>query len=288
MMIKRIVLSVVCVTITSLTLMGQSFNLRLSTNNQQVVENAVKDAFCILRQEFQLQDASTGSKYNLDSLGYFGYGESLCIKVKDGYITDKALMEPWKEDANVADYPGYTPVLSHIRRYDPELKEWIEVRRQTFDNYYTIGNTNNMFVVDSLFNNDGLSIEEEIEGKEGWLVWIYQQDRQLSFQSFRQKLDGIDPIEAWNAPEQISGKKLLCGIILSADYSNIGEIHFRLVDLMVNKADGWHAEPLKDCCKDQSKEHRLVEVSAPQVSAASEKASADNLPKKKQKKSSKI
>lgn len=284
-MMKKIAFFIVSLTISSMTLWGQSFQLKLSTNNQQVVEKAVKDAFCILRQEFQLQDTTTGNKYNLDSLAYFGYAESLCIKVKGGYVADKALTEPWKEDANVADYPKYRPVLSSSRIYDSALGEWVKVRRQSFGNYCTIGNSDKIYVADSLFNNGGLLIDEEYEGKEGWLLWVYSQDGQLSFQSFRQKLSDIGPVDVWDAPEQLPGKKLRGGMIMSADYSVIGEISFKVVALMVDKIDGWHAEPLKDCFKNQSKEeHRLVEVLEPRVIIDSDKVSVDNASKKKQKK----
>ena len=86
----------------SSTANGQSLQRILSTGNQKMVEEAVAPAFSIIRQEFQLQDEQSGQKYNLDSLGYFGFQEAVCIKLVDGIITSKAVLHPWELDENIS------------------------------------------------------------------------------------------------------------------------------------------------------------------------------------------
>lgn len=257
---KKLALSIVFVVASAFMLRAQSFQIKLTTNNQQIVEEAVKNAFCIVRQEFQLQDTVTGKRYDLDSLGYFGYAESVCIKVKNGYIADNVITEPWKEDPNIVDYPKYRPVLSRFRIYNPSLKEWEKARRQTFKNVTSIGKTKKIFVVDSLFNNEGLPIDNEVGNKDGWLVWIYRQGEELSFQSFRQKNVNSDSLVISNEPQQLLGKKLLSGIIVSADYSELGVVRFKLAALVEKFADGWRGVSLKNMCEEKKDERRLVEV----------------------------
>lgn len=257
---KRLTLSIVFAVASAFMLRAQSFQIKLTTNNQQIVEEAVKNAFCIVRQEFQLQDTETGKRYDLDSLGYFGYAESVCIKVKNGYVADNVITEPWKEDPNIADYPKYRPVLSHFRIYNPSLKEWEKARCQTFKEVTSIGKTKKIFVVDSLFNNDGLPLDNEVGDKDGWLIWTYRQGEELSFQSFRQKNINADSLTISNEPQQLPGKRLLSGIIVSADYSEIGVVRFKLAALVEKFADGWRGVSVKNLCEDKKDGRRLVEV----------------------------
>lgn len=266
----RFALSIVLAIASALTLKSQSFQIKLTSNNQQIVEEAVKNAFCVVRQEFQLQDTKTEKRYDLDSLGYFGYTESVCLKVRNGYIADNAIPEPWNEDSRVADYPKYRPVLSSFRIYNPSSKEWEKARSQTYKDVTSIGNTKRIFVVDSLFNNEGLPLDNEVGDKEGWLVWVYQQGEQLSFQSFRQRNLSADSLAISNQPQQFPEKKLLSGIIVSADYSELGVVRFKLAALVEKFTDGWRCVSVKDLCKDKKEERRLVEVSESQLKASPE------------------
>lgn len=242
---------------------GQSLQMKLITNNQQMVENAVQDAFSIIRQEFQLQDTCTGNRYNLDSLEYFGYSESICIKLKDGFITSRCISEPWNYDANISEFPNYHPVLSRLQVYNTDSAKWQNISpTPDYSDVRSIENTGKIIVRDSLFHNNGLSIGTINEDDEGWIVWIYRAGNKVSLRSFKQNAGTKDNLSTIKIQQPPTEDNLFCGILLAADYSEVGTIRFRMAALVEKVEDIWQAYPVMSLKKNVI-ELKLIEAKSP-------------------------
>ena len=228
-----------------------------------MVEEAIAPAFSIIRQEFQLQDEQSGQKYNLDSLGYFGFSEAVCISIVDGIITSKALLCPWERDENIALYPEYKPVLSGISEFIPTNGDWQSIEGLRLDNAQEIESSEKVIIRDSLFTRKGLIINNEGGQKDGWLVWVYCKENRLSFKSFRQKFFLNDTTSMSTIIQPDENDIPLVGVLLCTDYSEVGVIRFKLAALVEQFAEGWKAISIVPSKLATEEEHTLV--AAPEI-----------------------
>lgn len=242
---------------------GQSLQRILSTGNQKMVEDAVAPAFSIIRQEFQLQDEQSGQKYNLDSLGYFGCSEAVCINLVDGIITSKVILRPWEFDENIASYPEYKPVLSGMSEYNESSNSWTPLDCPSFENAREIENTEKIIIQDSLVTRKGLLVDTEGGPKDGWLFWVYREGDKLSFKSFRQKFILNDTASMASILQPEENNTPVLGILLSTDYSEVGVIRFKLAAIVERFAEGWKAISIASNKPGAEEEHTLVE--APEI-----------------------
>lgn len=223
-----------------------------------MVEEAVAPAFSIVRQEFQLQDEQSGQKYNLDSLGYFGFSEAVCINLVDGIITSKVILRPWEFDENVASYSEYKPVLSGISEYNESNDSWTPLDCPSFENAREIENSEKIIIQDSLLTRKGLLIDKKSGPKDGWLFWVYREGNKLSFKSFRQKFILNDTASMASILQPEESDTPLMGILLSTDYSEVGVIRFKLAAIVERFADGWKAISIATNEPAAEEEHSLV------------------------------
>lgn len=242
----------------SSTANGQSLQRILSTGNQKMVEEAVAPAFSIIRQEFQLQDEQSGQKYNLDSLGYFGFQEAVCIKLVDGIITSKAILHPWELDENISSYPEYKPVLSGMVEYNSANDAWTPADYPSFDNACEIDNSEKVIIRDTLISRKGLVIDKEGGQKDGWLVWLYREGNVLTLKSFRQKFMLDDTTSMTSILQPDENDTPLMGVLLSTDYSEVGVIRFKLAAVVEQFAEGWKAISIVQDRPVAEEEHTLV------------------------------
>ncbi len=260
--IKNCFIIILALTIGS-TASGQSLQRILSTGNQMMVEEAVAPAFSIVRQEFQLQDEQSGQKYNLDSLGYFGFSEAVCINLVDGIITSKVILRPWELDENVASYPEYKPVLSVMSEYNISNGSWTPLECPSFENAREIDNSEKVIIQDTLFTRKGLVVDTEGGQKDGWLFWVYREGNSLSFKSFRQKFVLNDTASMASIMQPEENDTPILGVLLSTDYSEVGVIRFKLAAIVERFAEGWKAISIVSNEPAAEEEHTLV--AAPEI-----------------------
>lgn len=242
---------------------GQSLQRILSTGNQMMVEVAVAPAFSIVRQEFQLQDEQSGQKYNLDSLGYFGFAEVVCINLVDGIISSRVILRPWELDENVASYPEYKPVLSGMSEYNLSNDSWTPLDCPSLENACEIENSEKIILRDSLFTRKGLILDTEGGKRDGWLFWVFREGNNLSFKSFRQKFDLNDTASMTSILQPEENDTPILGVLLSTDYSEVGVIRFKLAAVVERFAEGWKAISIVSNEPSAEEEHTLV--AAPEI-----------------------
>lgn len=261
-MTRKGVVLILCLFISSLA-DGQSLQWRLSTGNQQMVEESIAPAFSIIRQEFQLQDEASGQNYNLDSLAYFGYSEAICIRTVDGFITSRSVLSPWENDENIKDYPEYKPTRSMLSEYDGKTDMWKAVGALTYEEYSEITYSEKIHVCDSLFGEKGLEIDTDEGEKDAWLVWIYREGNKLSFKSFRQRYNLNNASGSVPVLQPEEDPNLLFGVMLTTDFPQIGVIRFKLAAIVERFADGWEAVGIMAPSNPAAEEHTLIP--APEV-----------------------
>lgn len=253
---------------------GQSLKWRLTTDNQNLVEESIAPAFSIIRQEFQLQDVASGQKYNLDSLSYFGYSEAICIRTADGFITSRSVLSPWEKDINIRDFPEYKPTRSTLSEYDGNSRIWKTIGSPSYDNYRELNSSEKIYVCDSIFAGKGLEIDLSEGQRDAWLVWIYRKGDKLSFQSFRQRYNPNDSTGKVPAFQPEDGLDILTGVLLTTDYSEIGVIRFKLAAIIERISDEWKVIGITTPTHTATEEHTLIpvqEAPAEKITAPAEK-----------------
>lgn len=238
---------------------AQSLQSLLSTGNQYIVETAVKECFGIVRQEYQLKDPNSCTKYNLDSLDYFGFTESICIKTQEGIIVSNSLNEPWLQDSNFKDYQEYEPVLSALSVYDDNEKTWIKTGVITPNKIENILFSDKSIIWDSLLNFQGFQIDSTYGAKDGWIIWIKKNEYEISINSLRQKISERDSLGNYCLNKNIEGDDYQVGIFVTTDFLVPGSVSFKIFAVVEKFQDGWKAIPIKQSSS-SSKERKLVEV----------------------------
>lgn len=246
---------------------GQTLSQLLYTPNQQMVEQAVSPAFSIIRQEFQLQDESSGQRYNLDTLNYFGYADALCVNLNDGIITSKAILKPWEEDKNIALFPDYKPLPSGVSEYCPSDDKWVTVNIPSFDSIIEIDNSSLITMRDSIFSHQGLSVDTEPGEKNGWLIWIYRKDNALSFKSFRQSFTLDENISNLTLVPPAEDQNPILGVLVSTHYPEVGVIRFKFASYVENTEIGWKVFNIASANRASSGNHTLMPVAETQDNA---------------------
>ena len=90
---------------------GQA-QIYVKSENQQLIENAVRDAFFVSINSFQIQDKD-GNRFGTRNNNEFGSERTLGIKTKDGVILTNRAICPWNYDSRFEKYRhDYTPVMS--------------------------------------------------------------------------------------------------------------------------------------------------------------------------------
>lgn len=236
---KKIVL-LILLGVLSCSMSAQSLKDFLVTDNQEMLKNALRNSFYLMRQEFQLEDNATGERYNIDSLDYFGAYEGYCIRVGHGFICDSKLLEPWVDDKNVSAYPQFSPVLSYTDVYNASDTLWYRVKLRTFAEVRKIGR-DAVFVQDSLFSVDAISIDREYGEKDGWAVWLYKKGNGIDISLIRQKISvGVGEVHAiLDAP--VKKENLLGGVYLSVCYPSPGKIDLMLAAMIACKDGKYYA-----------------------------------------------
>lgn len=244
---KRILLYTGFVFITHLVNAQEISSLLLKSKNVEFIENAMSEAFFIVRQDYQLKDNATGELFGRGGKNEFGTVFSLGIKVEGGYYINERVVQPWEYDARFDRYrQSHTPVV-----YKTFYKE---IGGNPFNNIELIDRprtelVQNKFyqVMDqSIFNGDGLTTDETRGIKNGWLIWV-EADKSLeqadtakvSYIIHRSELNIDESRKSYNINTPSTDKQLWGGVFVQSVKTAIGQITFKLVGLLDKKDDKW-------------------------------------------------
>lgn len=218
---KRLVLIIAVITCCMGT-SAQTLSKLLSSDNQSLVIDAVRGAFCLVEQSFQIQDAKTDERYNLEGQDCFGKAKGLGIMTGNGLFVNAGVSTPWLGNEDLKKYPDFSPVLSNATiSHDRARATAAKVVYSKLSDAIcsmSIANPETLCLV------EGLEIDSCGHARSGWVVWAYERNNELSFQCSRVTIEeGADCIAM---PRMANG--LIGGAFFIVDDTRVGTIKFLL------------------------------------------------------------
>lgn len=244
---KRIIVSIV-VLIASLNCAVAQFSQSLfNSSSQQFVEQAVKDGVVLLRQDYQLLDTLSNTRYGWNHQEVFNSIYSVGFKVEGGYVVNERFVRPWNFDQRYRELRDttYVPVISRTRcksmadtiytdvKYNPDYKRSIK--------------DSLIYRVDSLVHERrGLRIDSSLGEKEGWLIWVtssdslLQENTQLSVVTYKHKIIIEENKKEYALPKPAISKNIVTGILIVPNNTQIGVLDFQVIGYAYQKGDDWY------------------------------------------------
>jgi hypothetical protein len=237
----------------------------LSSGNQQLIEDAVKEGVFIVHQTYQLCDTTKRDSqcYGWNNASNFGETYSLGVKTENGYYLDDKAIHPWAYDSKYETYRSdkqYVPRLlrSEYRPYHSlESKSWNSLSYKNRAPEDVAGGRC-YFVSDPVFDNKGFPANDDDETKQGWLVWLVSADSlekrndvPLSLLVYRNELKFESGKSAYTIDAPSTNKRVLGGFYVVPQVTEIGHIVIYLSGFVSGNGDLWqvvrlgtHAEEL--------------------------------------------
>lgn len=250
---KRVIFYIIIWNCYALGAFSQSYNtfnqklegILMSSN---LIEDAVKKGFCVIRQNYRLLDPETGNLYGRGNKNEFGVTYSIGVKYPEGfYITDKAV-RPWEYDENYNQYRGdkYKPIISSTQVV--LINDTLDYQSIEFpDRLQTLIPETVYCLKEDILKDQGFSFFPLQEKNAGWVIWITtQENRDLSkkvdvtYHIYHKNVEMLDGNAAPVSMDvsQIQGR-ILGGIYVIPEQTSIGQITFHLCGIMVEKENKW-------------------------------------------------
>lgn len=207
-------------------------------------ENAIRHAFFLSRQSFQVSDKKTGDLYGLNNKDEFGTEITLGVKVKDGYVLTDRAIRPWEYNAKFETYKdGYDPV--------PYISEYSEFFGTTKYDTLNISRPNellskSLYLVSSdCLSGKGLAVDCTKGDKEGWVIWACaDKDDDLNKTANLRLTCYSKTVEASEGgsvdAETPDNQKVLGGIYVVPVNAAIGVLEFRICGVIMQKDGKWN------------------------------------------------
>lgn len=238
--------------LVSVTSFGQTF---ITSSNQKMVEDAVKDGIILVRQYYQLKDTTVHpvQYYGRNNQADFGMSLSLGILFENGYLSGIEAFNPWMQDDNFIEFKNskYVPVLSRteFRTFSSFHFDSLQICNEIIP----LQEGHIFMPKDSLFASKGFTCNKDIGKQECWLVWITSQEEfrnesdslNLALTTYRIDITVEKGNSIYNIPSPPFKKNIIGGFLISPVVTAIGNISFRLVALLEKKQDEWQAVLIK-------------------------------------------
>lgn len=168
-----------------------------------------------------------------------------------------------------------------MSEYERETRTWISKVGPSFKNSLEIKESGRVIVRDTSYRESGLTIDDSVSQKEGWLVWVYREGNELTIKSFRQKLAFNDTTGIASIRQPEAGVAPVMGVCLCTDCPEVGTIRFKLSAIVEQFADGWKAISLAPYAFKADAEHNLVAAPETQEESATPPSKKNSSRKKK-------
>lgn len=230
----------------SLPVCAQFESFRLSSDNQELIREAVKDGLVLVRQSYQLEDTLTGKRYTLDNRPEFGGLTAVAVRTAGGLILPKALLEPWTGDRNYDEFrtENLIPVLSRTSVLSAGDTAWREMPLIAPYRVSPLADTAWVEAADSSYCGNGFTVGKP-DSRDGWIVWLASDTEDLDAPDFsmvvyRYELpesagaDGMVDVKSVNTKSTVLG-----GIVVVPVFDSIGRIDFVLRGVISGSPDAW-------------------------------------------------
>jgi len=219
-----------------------------STNNPKedvlfdftILEESLKDGFCCIKQDFQLEDTITGKHYNYgDAQKRFGGETSFLVLFDNGFILSEKILYPWEYDRNYPDYKNkqYKPVINKTSFLKVGQKGWksdglFEPKEEgSFANGLKYAKMEQTIAV-------GLKRATGYGKKEVWIVWLLLSEGEDGSESICEFLTQKTELtiekdnKSYKMERPDTKKTVLGGIVVEPMVGGIGTINVALVGVV--------------------------------------------------------
>lgn len=204
-----------------------------------IVVSALKDAMCLLRIEYQLEDPKTEKRFNVEDKNYFGFAEGVCIKISNGWIAPTVMAEPWAGNNNLKSYAEYTPVVSSITVMDPGDSTYKEIGTPLINGRTQIHSSKFSIMKDSTNKlSSGLVTGHTSGQEEGYIVWLYKDGNKLDVSARSYTIEPKDSSVVSLAGVMLPAETL-GGIFVKPTFPQGGIVYFEVLGVMEKVADEW-------------------------------------------------
>lgn len=285
--------------LTSFPAYAQFPGLSLSSNNQQLIEDAIKGGMILLEQSYQLEDTTTHQRFGRYGKEEFGKSYSLAVKVNDGIcITDRAT-RPWEYDENFSRYrDSHRPILykTSYRELPDSLPANMLALDYSIQKHYE--NSTLCFAMDSIsFRRNGFITDETSGERNGWIVWVSSTsklgecDSSTAFDYIIYKLSLNVSADSISYPVSTpqTDKHIWGGIFVIPEQSAIGQLTFRLCGIAEPNNASWQLIVPFCTASSAEQQHPVGEELTPTIAPPQEDKESDDVvaDKKKEKKKNK-
>lgn len=217
-----------------------SYKPNKGTINMSFIDNAIKDGFFLVKQEYRLEDVNIpGSRYDREGRNNFGEKVSFVLKLKNGLVASNQVVAPWETDPNFDDYKGgqYVPHMSRTSYLHVGKTEW-KVADKMLDpetmKPENIKKDQGMAYLTEEAPADGFTMARGFGKKEVLVVWLSfsegKDDANAQFTIKEMELD-IEKGKTCNVPVQSKPNDAVCGIVVEPVYG-VGSIELALVGVI--------------------------------------------------------
>ncbi|MBR0532112.1 MAG: hypothetical protein IJJ96_05840 [Bacteroidales bacterium] len=236
---KKIV-SILLLTVVSSLFASAQFRpvFPTTSGNQKIVETALKEALCVMKTEFQLEDTVSHERFNLEGKDFFGYSEGLCVKTNKGWISPMSVVSPWESNPDVKKYPEYKPVLSLASVLNVQDTTWSAINIKQIGKMVSIPLTQYQIVEDTDTFGEGLSVGKVDKSSDGWIVWVCRAENKVTLKAYSHVLS-ISDSTSYDLGYKVVPDNALGGIYVGTAYPSPGEVRFELLGMLANNEDEW-------------------------------------------------
>lgn len=239
---KRLIITIAALFAALTFTSAQGFFSRGGSSNQNFVEEALSDAFRVVRVEFQLEDTVSHERFNLEGKSFFGFAEGLCVKTVKGWIAPDGVVTPWKNSQEVKQFPDYKPVLSTVSAISVADTVWKPFSTYSVDKVEIVPGTSYSCVPDTAPFGSGLVCTGLDGNTEGWIVWVSRKGDKLSVTTYSHNVNPADSV-TFGIGRKVVPEGVVGGFYVKPVYPSVGVIRFELVGVMDECQDGWKVDP---------------------------------------------
>lgn len=228
-----------------LTVKGQVLNFAFKSNNQQILEDALKGAFVTVIQSYELCDTTTNERFGREGKSYFSQIPFLGIKTTKGLILEKEVITPWQLDDDFSKYEDeYLPILTETTFGARPSDSFMTSTLPSLINSENTKPLKNFICFrDSINQTFGLEVDSLSGLKNGWIIWVSlskdTQNDSIKLNPIRKDIeisdDGI-PIKIDNPSGEDT---IMGGIYIVPKQTKIGQISLFISGILSYSDDEW-------------------------------------------------
>lgn len=216
--------------VLSITSSAQLLSMSLKSNNQQLIDEALKGAVVRVDAYYDLCDTLKNEHFGRNGKDFFNKVSTIGVVTEKGLLCQNDVVSPWGMDGDFKEFeaqykPNVTKILTFKIEDNNDAGKPIEISKSSKRNNLTFAN-------DSTYMN-GLRIDSISGQKDGWAIFYLQTKTSnggdsIKIVSQKKELHVSSTNEAITVEAPASQETVLGGIFVTPVQTGIGQISMYL------------------------------------------------------------